>query len=433
MEPKAVRITFPYPEVASVEIPRGNFMGLFEFAALPHGRPEGEVVGEALGAPIGCGPLPEMVRGKERVLIVSDDHHRPTPVRRFLPCILEALHAGGVRDEQIEFMMALGSHRPMTRAEMGRKLGDDIPGRFRVGNNEWDNPDSLYSAGRVEPGIEVWVSRKMREADFVLGLGRIMPIEVCGFTGGGKIIVPGMCGEKTNSDMHWIRVGIPQEEIIGRRDNPIREAIDRSAMAAGLSAIFNVILDGGGTIVEAVFGHPVEAHRRGAAIAAKVHGVAFPGRPDIVIADGYPFDVEFWQVNKALDTAGMVVREGGIVILVSPCYEGISRTHAEKIIEFGYRTKKEVRQLVARGEITHLVTAVHMMQVAEATIEKGVRCILVTDGISRETVEKVGLDYAADAQSALAEAFRRVGREASVAVLRGAAEMLPVMGKGGNG
>jgi len=424
-----MEVRFPYPEYSAVEVPEKNLIGLFGLPVLPRKQTEEEVIKKALASPIGCAHLRDLVRGKKKVLIVSDDHHRPTPIRRFLPFILDELHLAGVTKDGIEIIMAVGSHRPMSSEEIKVKLGERVASNYRVTNHDWQNPEGLHFMGRVEPGIEVWVNRKVKEADLVLGLGRIMPIEVCGFTGGGKIIVPGLCGEKTNSDVHWVRVDIPQEDIIGRRDNPIREAIDRAALACGLDAVFNVIVDGEGEIAQAVFGHPVEAHRRGVEFALKVHGVKVTERPDIVVADGYPFDVEFWQVNKALDTAGLLVRRGGIIIIVSPCREGFSRTHEEEIIKFGYRSKEEIKKLVSKGEIRHLVVAVHMIQVAEATIEKAATCILVTRGISPEKIEKVGLGYAPDAQSALEEAFSRLGRKARVAVLHRAAEMLPVISR----
>lgn len=423
-----VKIDFPYyPGYSVVEIPDDNFMGVFDLPVSSCENTESAIIKKAQSSPIGCPALSDMVRGKKNILIVSDDHHRPTPIKQILPFIIDELHSAGIRNEQVEIIMALGSHRLMTSEEIRTKLGEEIVSNFRVSNHDWQNPDAIYYAGRVKPGIEVWVNRKMKEADFVLGLGRIMPIEVCGFTGGAKIVIPGLCGEKTNSDMHWVRVDIPQDQIIGRRDNPIREAIDHSALAAGLDAIFNVIVDGQGRIVQAVFGHPIEAHRRGAEFAFKAHGVEFPERPDIVVADGYPFDMEFWQVNKALDTAGLIVKKGGVIIMVSPCWEGFSCTHAEEITNYGYRTKEEVRQLFAQRKIKHLVVAVHMIQVAEATLEKGVSCILVTDGITKEDIRKVGFDYAPDAQTGLRQALTCMGKKSRVAVLRRAAEMLPII------
>jgi nickel-dependent lactate racemase len=410
-----------------MEIPDRNLMGIFSPPRMSPGLSEEGILARALEHPIGTVGLREALSGKRSVLIVSDDHHRPTPVRTMMPYVLGEIAAAGIPDSSVEIVMALGSHRAMTGPEIREKLGDGIVGRFRVTNHEWTDPANLYFAGRVPPGIDVWVNRKMREFDFVIGLGQIMPMDVCGFTGGCNIIIPGLCGPKTSADFHWVRVGIPAADVIGRRENPIREAIDNSAMAAGLGAILNVVLDGDGGICGAVYGHPVEAHRKGVALALRAHTVLLPKKADIVVADGFPFDIEFWQVNKALDNAGLAVRDGGVIIIVSPCREGLSATHGADIRRIGYRSKKEILRLVESGEFTHRVTAVHMIQVAEATFEKGVTCILVTDGIPPGVLKEVNLEHAADPQSALAMAFGLAGADATVAVLNRAAETLPLI------
>ena len=410
-----------------MEIPEGNLMGIFSPPRMIPAHAEGEILSDALAHPVAALPLRQALEGKRNVLIVSDDHHRPTPVGTMLPYVLGEIRSAGIPDRSVEIIMALGSHRPMSDGEIAGKLGPGIAGRFRVSNHEWTNPGNLYFAGHVHPGIDVWVNRRMKEFDFIIGLGQIMPMDVCGFTGGCNIIIPGLCGPKTSADFHWVRVGIPAREVVGRRENPIREAIDNSAMAAGLSAIFNVVLDGDGAICGAVYGHPVEAHRAGIPLALGAHTVTLPRRADIVVADGYPFDIEFWQVNKAMDNAALAVREGGVIIIVSPCYDGLSVTHGEEIRRIGYRSRTEIVHLVEQGKFTHRVAAVHMIQVAEATIEKGVTCILVTGGIPPGVLREVNLGYAPDPPSALAAAFGIAGEGARVAVLRRASETLPLI------
>lgn len=420
-------IRFPYAGVEPMEIPDRNLMGVFSPPRMSPGRTEEEIISGALAHPVGTVRLREALKGKRNILIVSDDHHRPTPVRAMLPHVLEEIRHAGIPERSVEIIMALGSHRPMTDREIREKLGGGIVDRFSVTNHEWTNPDNLYFAGRVPPGIDVWVNRKMREFDFVVGLGQIMPMDVCGFTGGCNIIIPGLCGPLTSADFHWVRVGIAAEEVIGRRENAIREAIDNSAMAAGLGAILNVVLDGEGNICAAVYGHPVEAHRAGVSRALEAHTVFLPAKADIIVADGYPFDIEFWQANKALDNAALAVRDGGVIILVSPCYEGLSVTHGDDIRRFGYRSRGEILRLVEQGSFRHRVTAVHMIQVAEATVEKRVTCILVTDGIPPGVLREVNLEHAPDPQSALTQAFALAGADAKVAVLVRASETLPLI------
>ena len=124
---------------------------------------------------------------------------------------------------------------------------------------------------------------------------------------------------------------------------------------------------------------------------------------------------------------GLSGRDGGVIIIVSPCYEGLSVTHENDIRRVGYRSKQEILRLVEEGKFTHRVAAVHMIQVAEATFEKRVSCILVTGGIPPDVIRDVNLEYAPDPQSALAMAFARLGPDASVTVLNRASETLPLI------
>jgi nickel-dependent lactate racemase len=420
-----MRIDFPYPD-SFVEVPEANLMGVYALPEWPAPDDEASIVRRALEQPIGSPRLRDLAQGASSVLVVCDDVSRPTPAYKVLPALLEELRAGGILDEQIAFMMALGTHRPMTEREMQAKVGAEVYARYPVYNHEWDNPETLTYLGRTESGIEVWINTKVAEADLVVGVGRIMPIEVCGFTGGGKILIPGCCGEVTNSEMHWVRASADGVDVVGQYDNPIRAAIDSLARQAGLDFIVNIVMDARRTILDCVAGDLVEAHREGVRRCRAYHQVTIPHQAEIVLCDGYPFDIEFWQVNKAVDTAGLVVRPGGAVICVSPCYEGFSRTHTDVLLEYGYRPREEIVRLVASGQIEHKVVGVHMLQVGEVAVERAT-LYLVTDGICREEVEQVGLRYAPSPQAALDEALATLGPAAKVAVLRGAAEMLPVI------
>ena len=421
-----MRINFPYEQFDAIEVPNGNLAGVFGLPEVLAPAEPSSLIAEALREPIGTPPLRELAAGKTDALIVVDDIARPTPAHLIVPHVLSELTAAGIEDDAVEFMMALGTHRFMTEEEFARKLGADVASRHRVHNHDWKDPEACELMGTTAHGAEVWVNKKVRQAGLVIGIGRIMPIDISGFTGGGKILIPGTCGRVTNSEMHWTRVRVPDEQVVGRRDNPIRQSIDDMARKAGLDFIVNVIMNAREEIVGVAAGDMVEAHRAGVEKARRVHEVRIPVTPDIVVADGYPFDIEFWQVNKALDTAGLVVREGGVVIIVSPCYEGFSRTHPE-MQEIGYRTTEEVIELVESGCIEDKVVGVHMIQVGRVAVEKAT-VILVTTGITRADVERARLNYAATPQQALEQAFSIAGEDARVAVLRNAAEMLPVIG-----
>ena len=420
-----MKVIFPYKKVESFEISDDFNAQLFDLPNIKTALSSSEIVRQALDQPIESKKLCELAKNKQKILIVTDDIHRPTPVFDFIGTVLDDLYNAGIKDENIEFMMALGTHRPMTKKEMAQKLGSGITDRFKVHNHEWDNPNALEFMGNTDQDVPVWINKKLKEADLVIGIGAIMPIEVCGFTGGGKILVPGVCGEITNSEMHWTRVDVPHHEILGKAENPIRESIDKLARKAGLDFIINVIMNADQQIVKAVAGDMVHAHRAGCLLAVDVYGVEFNKEYDIVIADGYPFDIEFWQVNKALDTAGVIVKKGGVVIVVSPCYEGFSQTHNE-MLEFGYLPIDDIKHLVSSGKITHKVVGVHMIQVSAVAVEKA-KAILVSTGISEADAEKAGLMWAQTPQKAFEEALTLVGKKPSIAVLKNAARMLAMM------
>jgi len=421
-----VIVRFPYPDTEPLHIPDDLTVTRLSLPRTKTDASEEQILGKALAEPIGSPPLRELARGKGNALVVVDDVTRPTPVHKFAPLILEELKAAGLSEQNIEFMVALGTHRAMTPAELAEKLGADIVDRFAVHNHDWQDPEQLEFLGTTEQGAPVWINRRVRRAGLVIGLGAIMPIEICGFTGGGKILVPGLSGPETVDSMHWTRIDVPAEQVLGKADNPIRASIDALAREAGLDFITNVILDPDNRVVGAVAGDMVAAHRAGCRVAEGVFGVPVPGKFNIVIADSCPFDIEFWQANKALDTAGQVVTEGGVVILVSPCREGLSQSHAREIRRFGYPPLSRIKELVESGKIKHRVVGVHMAQVSAVATEKA-RLILVSTGIGRQEAEDLGFSWAASPGEALEMALKMIRGKPEIAVLEGAARMLALM------
>ena len=163
---------------------------------------EKDRLAEALEHPIGTSRLEEMLRPDQRVAVLVDDMARPTPVSRILPSILGRLDAAGISDEQVTIVIALGTHRPMTRAEIRNRLGDEVVGRIRVENHDFRDPRKLVYVGDASGGIPVWLNRRVKEADFRIGVGNIVPHGVAGWAGGGKIVYPGVAGEQTVDGFH---------------------------------------------------------------------------------------------------------------------------------------------------------------------------------------------------------------------------------------
>jgi len=410
-----------YNGLPTFEVPDGNLIGVYqppcpEAAADPLG-----MIRQAIANPIGSASVRELAGECKRILIITDDYTRKTPVKDILSILIPELGTG----KDITILIALGTHRFMTDQEMQSKFGDLI-GRFRIVNHEWRNEDALADFGTTDEGTPIRVNKAVLEADLVIGIGQIVPHRIAGFSGGGKIIQPGICGRETTAETHWRSAMFPGSEILGIADNPVRLEIERVAQKAGLRFIVNAVCNTDGGLIGVFAGHPVAAHRAGAELSKQVYGIKIPEPADIMVIDSYPMDIELWQGAKALYAGELAVKKGGVAILISPCPEGVSRTH-RLILEEGYRHSWDTISLVEGGRITDKIVAAHLVRVGRVIRDNGIG-ILVSQGISQADTGKLGFRYASTPQQALDMAFEIKGKDASVLVIRQGGTALPILG-----
>jgi nickel-dependent lactate racemase len=420
-----MRINFPYPGINSIDIPDQNLLGIFAPSTVEIEKSEDEIIEEALLQPIGSSPLHEILEWCQDVLILVDDYTRTTPTQKILPRLMKELERGGIKREGIRFLIASGTHRPMTEEEILKKFGREIPKQYLILNHHWWDSSQLVYLGETTSGIPIHINRLVEEVDLIIGIGQIVPHRVSGFSGGGNIIQPGICGEETTGKTHWLSAQFDGWEILGRITNPVKKEIERVAEKTGLEWIVNTIQDGTGRLVKVVAGDPVHAYREGAAKSREVYLSQLPEEADIVVADSHPYDSELWLAAKGIYAAELAVKKGGVVILITSCPEGISVSHPE-VLELGYQTFEEVDQKVRRGAIKKLTAAAHLVHVGRVIKERA-KGILVSPGISKEEAERLGFIYARDPQEALDIAFSHLSRDAKVAVLQRGGEILPII------
>lgn len=424
---QGMKINFPYyDDILPFDVLDANLVGVYQPSRTEPELPPAELVRRAFENPIGCEPIRDLARGSRRVLVLTDDYTRKTPVREVLSALVLELEAAGVAREDIVILAALGTHRPMTEGEMSAKFGEDVCRSFTIRNHEWRNDGELLDYGTTEAGTPIRVNRAVAEADFIVGIGQIVPHRIAGFSGGGKIIQPGICGEQTTAQTHWRSAMYPGSEVLGVADNPVRLEIEQVAERVGLSAIANAVCDPDGRLIDMFVGHPVAAHRAGAELSRQVYGIKIPEAADILVIDSYPMDLDLWQGAKALYAGELAVKKGGAAILVSPCPEGVSRTH-RLILQEGYRHSWETISLVEDGRIKDKIVAAHLVRVGRVIRDNGIG-ILVSPGISQAETEKLGFRYAPSAQAALDTALQIKGRGASVLVIKQGGTALPIVG-----
>jgi nickel-dependent lactate racemase len=418
-----MRISFPYPEIKSIDIPDQNLLGIFSPSTVKIERSEEEIIAEGFSHPIGSEPLSNMLEGCKNVLILVDDHTRNTPVQKVFPRLIRELEEARIKPSGIKILVALGTHRPMTEEEIVNKFGKSLSKRYPILNHSWWDPSQLTYFGETEKGTPIFVNRLVKDVDLIIGMGQIVPHRVSGFSGGGNIVQPGICGEETTGKTHWLSAQFKGREILGKIENPVKEEIERVAKKVGLKWIINTIQDGSGRLIEVVVGDPFQAYRTGAKRSLEIYQSKLPEEADVVIADSHPYDSDLWVAAKGIYAAELAVRQGGVVILVTLCREGVCPSHPE-VLEWGYQTFEEIDQKVRQGVFKKLTVAAHLVHVGRVIKERA-KGILVCPGISKEETERLGFLYAQKPQEALKMAFSIMGRNAKVAVLQRGGEILP--------
>jgi lactate racemase len=382
-----------------------------------------EMTEHALREPIASETLARRAQDAQRVVLIVDDLTRVTPVADMLPRIIGQLQEAGVPDSAIELLIALGTHRAMTEPEIEQRFGSDIVRRFRVTNHDAFDSDTLVDLGETVNGTPILVNRAVVEADLVVGIGSIVPHRYCGWSGGAKIVQPGVCGESTTIATHMMvnRPGV----ALGRTENAVRAEMELVAQSIGIDYICNAIIDPHGRCIGVVAGHIVAAHRAGVDLALKASAVTYRRRAEIVIAGSHPADINLWQAGKGLYAADVVAEDGGDVYLVSPLHEGVGE-HPEYVYLLRY-PMAEIERRYRDGEAKDGISVAAALAVKQ--LMDRARVVLVTDGLAPADEARVSMDViaTADFQSALDGSLRAAGPEARVIVLPTAPETLPMV------
>lgn len=414
---------FPYREFGPVEIPDRQLSGVYSINAAAAPKDTRQLIAAALECPIGSPRLKHLVRPGTKVLIVVDDNTRTTRTELMLPAVTAELLSAGLDQNDIQIFIALGTHRAMTRGEMEVKYTPEIIAQYKFVLPNWRKPGE-YAAVSASGDFEVRIHRQLLKADFIIGIGQTVPHLIAGFGGGCKIINPGCADPDTIGRMHWLCSTVADGHLFAVRDNPVRKLIDEVGIKAGLKFIINEAPGKDDTLAAVFAGDPVRAHRKACDFARSSCEVKIAELTDIVLADAYPSDLDFWQALKGLNAACGAVRPGGTVILVAPCAEGVCAQHPE-IASIGFKhSVRHIQNLVATGQLCPIPAAAIWLG---ARLCGRANVILATKGVSETETTGMGLAYAADPASALAQAFRRHGSAARVNVLYKAAKMICVL------
>jgi len=401
-------------------VPDANLAGVYSPQPVAACADADAEIVRALTHPLDTPPLSDIVQPNERVVILVDDHTRATPVAQILPLLLDELRAGGVRDEDVTILITHGTHRLSSDDEVRHKVGQDAYGRFRIVQHQCTDEQSQVYLGLTGRATPVWVNRLVVEADRCIGVGHIGPSPYAGYSGGSKLIIPGVASLDTiNANHSLVALGFRWP---GRVDVPCRLDIEEAAALVRLDMVVDVVLGQDERIVRAFAGTPGGVFQKGVAFARHVYEVACPGGVDVAVTSGFPYDLDLYQAVRAVEYADVVVREGGSIVLVAACPDGVGGEDFYRLM--ADRTKRPddfLRDVVRRnGKVTFSVLGYCL-----ARIKAEKRLYIVTEGISDGELEAMGFHHLASLQAEVDTLLGEYGPQARVAVFPMGSSTIP--------
>lgn len=323
------------------EYDEGSF-GLIDSVELPNTLSDAEI-GARLDEPIGSPGIDEIINPGQSVLIVVPDATREVGCGQVVNLIVRRLIAGGVNAFDIRLIFATGIHRKVTEAEKAAIVTPFIAQRIKMLDHDARDLMQFAVLGQTASGIPVELNRALIEHDHVILVGGVSFHYFAGFTGGRKLICPGLASTRTIAGTH--KLAFDPDRLV-RRDgvglarldgNPVHEAFVEAASAALPSFAVTTVVNEQGDIVDLYCGDWIRSHRAACDNFAKHHSVSIDDKRDLVIVScgGYPHDVNLIQAHKALDAASQACRSGGMIILLAECRDGLGHADMPRWFEAG--------------------------------------------------------------------------------------------------
>jgi len=354
--------------------------------------------------------LADLPIDEKKVLVIIPDSTRTAPLTTMYRLLHENI---GKRVQTLEYLVALGTHQPMSDEAIDQMLGrgqNGVPS-YKVHNHRWDDPEQLREIGvickseveKVTDGlfgedVVVKINKLIYEYDHLLVLAPTFPHEVVGFSGGNKYFFPGISGPEILNFFHWLGAVITNKDIIGTRYTPVRQVVDMAAsMIEVPRTCFSMVVKGSG--VKGIFmGAPERSYEKAADLSAQEH-IRFVDKPYTdVLSMAPPMYEDVWTAGKCMYKLEPVIAKGGRLIIYAPHITEVSYSHGQLIDEIGYHVRDYfMKQMdhfshIPRGILAH---STHVK--GSGTYEDGVETpnvdVVLASQISPERCKKINLGY----------------------------------------
>jgi lactate racemase len=420
---RAVKVRLDYgSDGLEVDLPPGPVTVIEPVFRQADPDPHGALLA-AMRAPIESPPLRALVRPGQKVAISVCDITRAQPRREMLRAIFEEIPDVPGRD--ITILIATGTHRINTDAELERMLGREVLDRCRVVNHDSRDDSTLERIGTTSTGVDVLLNREWRAADVRITTGFVEPHFFAGFSGGPKMVAPGLAGLATVMTLHDAsRIGHPNATWGITEGNPIHDDVRAIAAMAPPTFSIDVALNREQKITAAFAGNLFAEHKRACAHVKATAMRAVPSPFDVVLTtnSGYPLDQNLYQAVKGMSAAAQIVKPGGVIVCAAECRDGLpSHGSYGEVLRSQPDPAALLAMICGRG-----YSRPDQWQVqVQAQIQLKARVLVKTGGLGHDDVRAAHFTPVDDVGTAVRDALASAGTAATLCVLPQGPQTIP--------
>jgi len=412
-----MRIKMDYGKTGlMVDLPNEKVIGPLEIKnAIPLAN-QSQAISDALANPIGSKPLAEIAKGKKTACILICDITRPVPNKVILPQILKTIEEAGVPRSGITILIATGLHRPNEGEELVELVGEDIANNYRVENHHGKETSEHDYLGITPKGVPVYIDSRYIRAELKITTGLIEPHLMAGYSGGRKVICPGIAGIETVKVWHGPKfLEHPNADCGIVEGNPVHEENTYIALMSGCDFIVNVCVDGNRQITWAGAGDMIKAWEAGVSFVRQVVRVPIKEPVDIVLTScaGYPLDITWYQAVKGLIGALPIIKKGGTIILVASLTEGLGSPEFQQVLSENPDLKAFKKRIL---ETDYFVMDQWQLEEFAKVIEK-CKVKVYSKGLEHSVLNKCHVTPIDSVEQAIAESLQEYGPSARIAVI----------------
>jgi nickel-dependent lactate racemase len=411
-----MKVAIPYGlGKVEVDLPEALNIEIVSPKRIPSGGKE-DIIKNALDNPKGSVPFGKWLTQNSNFLFIINDATRPTPTLEILKEVVKRMDI-----EKVRYIIATGVHKEPKKKELKLIFGTFYNKiRSNIVIHEARDYKSLANIGKTKKGTEVWINKKIMEAGAIITIGSVEPHYFAGFTGGRKSFIPGLAGYETIEQNHRLALD-KRAAPLRLSGNPVHlDLIDALKKIPDIP-IFSVqaVVKNEKYLYSAFCGDIHESFLKASKYARDIFGVSIEEKADIVVAVAKPpLDINLYQAHKAIEHGKFALKDGGILILVAPCNDGIGPDNFYKLLS----SSTDCEEIIKIARDDYKLGYHKAARIAE--LSKRAKIWVVSE-IKNEILKKTFIKPFNSLGEAVAKAIREKGQEARILILTDGGNTVP--------